>query len=540
MRSTLLSYCSYAQWVPDSDVVVAQNRNNLCVWYSIEHPERTYIIQIKGDVEDIERNAEGRTVVVVDEGITTQAYALDQSLIDFGSAMKNQNFERALSCLENLELTPETEAMWQTLSVAASTAERPHLQIAERCYAALGDICKTRYLHKVNTIAQYAKEKFGGDGTNYYMVRAKLAALGRRFKEAESVLLDQGQVDETLDMYQELHKWDEAIFVAEARNHEHASDLRSNYYTWLIDTGQEGQAAALKEKEGDIQLAVQLYLKGGLAGRAAQLVQRSGDKFDREIQEQIAMALLRAGLHDKAGAFLENLNEYQRAVDAYRKGHAYRAAVDLARREFPQLVVQLEEDWGDWLSMQKQTDIAINHYIEAGQYMKAIEAAITARQWSKAIQIVDTQDSEVAKKYYKRIARHYEESKSHVEAEKYYIKAECPQDAVDMYTKVAKWDDAHKVAVTYMSESDIAMLYITQAQRLEAQQRFKDAEKLYILVKEPDLAINMYKKNRQYGEMVRLVRTWRKDLLTETHLHLAQQLENEARPVQPGYTPFRV
>ena len=48
---------------------------------------------------------------------------------------------------------------------------------------------------------------------------------------------------------------------------------------------------------------------------------------------------------------------------------------------------------------------------------KAIEAAITARQWSKAIQIVDTQDSEVAKKYYKRIARHYEESKSHVEAE---------------------------------------------------------------------------------------------------------------------------
>ena len=59
---------------------------------------------------------------------------------------------------------------------------------------------------------------------------------------------------------------------------------RSNYYTWLIDTGQEGQAAALKEKEGDIQLAVQLYLKGGLAGRAAQLVQRSDGVFARDIQ----------------------------------------------------------------------------------------------------------------------------------------------------------------------------------------------------------------------------------------------------------------
>ena len=39
--------------------------------------------------------------------------------------------------------------------------------------------------------------------------------------------------------------------------------------------------------------------------------------------------------------------------------------------------------------------------------------------------------------------------------------------------------------------------------------------------------INMYKKNRQYDQMVRLVTTYRKDLLTETHLHLAQQLEHE-------------
>ena len=90
-----------------------------------------------------------------------------------------------------------------------------------------------------------------------------------------------------------------------------------------------------------------------------------------------------------------------------------------------------------------------------------------------------------------------------------------------------KWDDAHKVAVTYMSESDIAMLYIPQAQRLEAQHRFKDAEKLYLLVKEPDLAINMYKKQRKYDQMIRLVTTYRKDLLKETHLHLAQQLEME-------------
>ena len=90
--------------------------------------------------------------------------------------------------------------------------------------------------------------------------------------------------------------------------------------------------------------------------------------------------------------------------------------LDLARREFPQQVVTLEEDWGDHLCHLKQVDMAISHYIEAGQSTKAIEAAISARQWTRAIQIVDTQDPETAKKYYKWIARHYEESKQYFEA----------------------------------------------------------------------------------------------------------------------------
>merc|ERR1740137_209645 len=38
--TTVLNYCSYVQWIPLSDVVVAQNRGNLCVWYNIDSPER--------------------------------------------------------------------------------------------------------------------------------------------------------------------------------------------------------------------------------------------------------------------------------------------------------------------------------------------------------------------------------------------------------------------------------------------------------------------------------------------------------------------
>eukprot|EP00659_Diplonema_papillatum_P006871 gene6871-10538_t len=47
MRATLLNYCTYVSWVPDSDVVVAQNRGDLCVWYSIDAPDRVAIVPIK-------------------------------------------------------------------------------------------------------------------------------------------------------------------------------------------------------------------------------------------------------------------------------------------------------------------------------------------------------------------------------------------------------------------------------------------------------------------------------------------------------------
>lgn len=66
-----------------------------------------------------------------------------------------------------------------------------------------------------------------------------------------------------------------------------------------------------------------------------------------------------------------------------------RRAVELARREFPSLVVELEEEWGDWLMAGKQTDAAVNHFIEAGQSLKAVEAAIRARQFGKAAGIID-------------------------------------------------------------------------------------------------------------------------------------------------------
>ena len=45
-----------------------------------------------------------------------------------------------------------------------------------------------------------------------------------------------------MDMYQELHKWDKSIKVAEMQNHPELEKLKTNYLQWLIESGQESKA----------------------------------------------------------------------------------------------------------------------------------------------------------------------------------------------------------------------------------------------------------------------------------------------------------
>lgn len=142
-KNTLLSYCNFAQWVPDSEVVVAQNRHNLCVWYSIENPDKVTIYTIKGDVESIERNT-GKTEVMVNEGNNVVPYSLDEPLIEFGFAIESSDYEKAANILDPLEMNPDTEANWKTLAKLA--LEEQNITVAEHCYASLGDICKASYL----------------------------------------------------------------------------------------------------------------------------------------------------------------------------------------------------------------------------------------------------------------------------------------------------------------------------------------------------------------------------------------------------------
>ncbi|XP_056873005.1 intraflagellar transport protein 172 homolog [Takifugu flavidus] len=527
VKATLLSFCQYVQWVPGSDVVVAQNRGNLCVWYSIDSPESITMFPIKGDIVDLQR-ADGKTVVIVAEGVSAVPYALDEGLIEFGTAVDDGDYNRAVTFLETLEMSPESEAMWKTLSKLALEAEQLH--IAERCFAALGDVSTLRFLQQTNQIADKGSQGVGGDGTASFEVQARLAMLNGDFKLAEMHFLEQNAVDEVIEMYLELHMWDECIAVAEARGHPELDNLRKNYFEWLIQTGQYNKAGAVKENQRDFQGAVNLYLKAGLPTKAARLaIDQPEISSNSDSVGRIVASLIKGEFYERAGDLYEKLRNNERALANYCKGGAFRKAVELARVAFPAEVVRLEESWGDYLVQQKQMDAAINHFIEAGCSLKAIEAAIAARQWKKAVHLLELQEDSLVATYCVKIAQHYAAMQEYEMAEQLFVKGGHIKDAIDMYTAAGSWERAHKLAVKCMTTEEVSALYISRAQEMEKDGKYKEAERLFAVVKKLDLAITMYKKNRMFDDVIRLVANYHPEFLKETHVHLANELENESR-----------
>lgn len=235
-------------------------------------------------------------------------------------------------------------------------------------------------------------------------------------------------------------------------------------------------------------------------------------------------------MFEAAAEIYEKLDKPDLAMECYRKGKVWNKAVELARDVSPDKVVALEEEWGDSLVNSKQLDAAISHYIEAGSTMKALDAAVAAKQWKKAVHIIKViDDAESVKKYYNAIAQHFASTKEYNIAEKLYTVGGMFKEAVDMYNEAGQWEKAHSLASQYLDQSEVADMYIKKAADLEEDGKYREAERLYVSVNSPDLAIAMYKKVEQFDNMIRLVEKYHPDLLQTTHMHLGQQLESQGK-----------
>lgn len=225
-KHCIFSGVSFVQWVVESDVAVAQAGNTLAVWYNIDVPEYPTIINVQGEVVDIVRK-NGKTEAITVDGHNSNSVELDEGLVEFGknflilincnccncyppgTAIHDTDYGRAVLFLENITDTVEAEAMWHNLSSIA--LKQHNLALAERCYAALGDVAAAHYLHETLKIGEKYAEDHNDSPSNCTEVWVRLAIFSGDLSAAENIYLEQGNIEGALEMYKTLHKWDDAI-----------------------------------------------------------------------------------------------------------------------------------------------------------------------------------------------------------------------------------------------------------------------------------------------------------------------------------------
>lgn len=117
----------------------------------------------------------GRTVVLVRDGGVTQEIELDQSRIEFTTAIDDGDLARAAAFLDSCEQSPEVHGMWSKLAKVAVEAQE--LKIAHKAYAATGDV--PRYASDEEQISQRIYSFFNRDFVsilcfNCYLIFVKL------------------------------------------------------------------------------------------------------------------------------------------------------------------------------------------------------------------------------------------------------------------------------------------------------------------------------------------------------------------------------
>ena len=407
--------------------------------------------------------------------------------------------------------------------MANLSIKNKNLTVAEKCFAAIGSYSKANYIKKV--IKYMEKNKLTVENP---LIEARLLILDKRFNDAESLLLENNLLDETVEILNELQKWDESVKIAEKYAHPDIAKIKGQYYEWLISNDQLDKAAQVKEHDGDFMTAIDLYIQGGYPAKAANLVKNyyNQTNFNKDILEKIISNLNQVGIYEKSGELLEIMGHHTRALDSYRQAKCFAKAVEVARKNKMKNIEKLEEEWGEYLYEQKSYENAIIHFIEAGAHEKAIEASIQARKWEKAIELVN-QYPNVNPAIYIDIGRHFEYQRKLDKAEEYYIKAGEPMQAFNMYVNSGKWDNVQQIAKKYIKGEESNKILIEEAQKFEKEGRPKDAEKLYIMAGDYDGAITMYKKLKQYDNMIRLVSIHRKEFLKRTHQMIASYLESD-------------
>ncbi|XP_026731686.1 intraflagellar transport protein 172 homolog isoform X2 [Trichoplusia ni] len=519
-KEIIASGVSFVQWIENSDAVVAQTPTHLLVWYSAWDSGSVEMAECGGAVavEVISRR------VVLDGGLLPYLQ-LDEHRLAFNNALRSGDLDGCAKYLDGVGNNADVAPLWRQLAERALADE--NVQLAAKCYREVDDEARTFYLEKTVELAAAEGDGDVTVGLNNAIVRARLAIFAGDLATAEECYVRRaGRPDLAVDMYKQFNKWTDAIALAERTDRASVATMKQQHMDYLTSTGRLGEAGAVLAASGDIQGAVKLWLRGGRSRRAAALLLQHPHLLrDTDLIEAVHTQLIQEEWWETAGEISERRGDTRAAVEYYAKGNNYARAVQLAREACPSEVTALEGRWGAYLVSARQAGAAVPHLIEAGQSRAALDAALAAHHYRKALQILQAiDDKDSIKEQCERLGDHFISTREWETAERVLTSCGMAERCVKAYNAAGRVADGLRLAAGHLTEEQTREIYMPLAQQLRMDGQLRKAEQIYIGLGEPDEAISMYKEASQYEAMLRLVAVHRGSLLEATRRHVAQAL----------------
>ena len=225
---------------------------------------------------------------------------LDENLINLSNAIDDRELSKAVLILESLPLSQDLSIYWKSLGKVA--IEERNLEIAMRCFASLGKYSKISYIKKI------LKEQ--EKNANNPLVEAKILVLEKEFKEAEELMIKNNMIKEAIDVFKEMHKYEDSLRLAEKFHIEEYETMKKEYLEWLVESEMFDKAAEVKIKDGCLIEAIKYYIQGDMQVKAANLIIRNKIDVDKNTLDYLITTIKEVGLNDKS----EELRKYAESI----------------------------------------------------------------------------------------------------------------------------------------------------------------------------------------------------------------------------------
>ncbi|KAG9392443.1 intraflagellar transport [Carpediemonas membranifera] len=510
----LSQQATYVQWVPGTDVVVAQCGPAVHTWYSLG-ATRADVTPLRDDgcVVDIERSEHSTEVVVECPDGREYRVPLDDTLIRFNTAMASDALEQAAASLPTDSSASQAKGMWRQL-LARAIALR-NLPVAIQAAAASHASADLHYLEACVKTEIDAFEGTSSDRSR--LLDARMALMDREQVDyGVRALVGIGKYQEAIDVYVTLGQYPKALsLAAELGLPADTTDaLKQQYLTLLESTKQFIRIGEMREAEHAYVDAVATYLRGGAPHIAARLIMSGRASMTPDAQasfvDQICAMLESRSQFKELGQFYEYLGRNDDAFRLYKRGNVYPLAIKLARDgqgvvtrpEFNQLL----SAYGRQLARQGQPAKAVTLFEEAGDTVGAVDSAIAANQISKAEDLlarhaIDERSRSTFTAQYIALAEHYEGKKNLVMAEGAFVNAGQVRRAVLMHVGAGDVSSAISVANRMPEAERRAVLREVAGARARAR-LFDDAKALYSAAGDVDAIIGMFKAAAMFDQCI--------------------------------------